>query len=188
MKALSKKNARVAEVAQELLANELPVVARYEVFKKFQDVDVLALQKSCLKELFKGNKEFVPLFIEFQEMKGKFEDEFNEQFERANSVLQKAMTEEGENGGEAEETDEAETDANEEAKTSNDAEKTEDEDVDLDADADCEDEDEDEDEEDKAAERRVTVMMETAKLNAIAVDYLKKVLEFTKRIQAICEK
>ena len=174
MKALSKKNARVAEVAQELLANELPVVARYEVFKKFQDVDVLALQKSCLKELFKGNKEFVPLFIEFQEMKGKFEDEFNEQFERANSVLQKAMTEEGENGGEAEETDEAETDANEEAKTSDDA--------------DCEDEDEDEDEEDKAAERRITVMMEAAKLNAIAVDYLKKVLEFTKRIQALCEK
>ena len=122
------------------------------------------------------------MFIEFQEMKGKFEDEFNEQFERANSVLQKAMTEEGENGGEAEETDEAETDANEEAKTSNDAEKTEDED------ADCEDEDEDEDEEDKAAERRVTVMMEAAKLNAIAVDYLKKVLEFTKRIQALCEK
>ena len=181
MKALSKKNARVAEVAQELLANELPVVARYEVFKKFQDVDVLALQKSCLKELFKGNKEFVPLFIEFQEMKGKFEDEFNEQFERANSVLQKAMTEEGENGGEAEETD-----ANEEAKTSNDAEKAEDEDADMDAD--CEDEDEDEDEEDKAAERRVTVMMEAAKLNAIAVDYLKKVLEFTKRIQALCEK
>ena len=174
MKALSKKNARVAEVAQELLANELPVVARYEVFKKFQDVDVLALQKSCLKELFKGNKEFVPLFIEFQEMKGKFEDEFNEQFERANSVLQKAMAEEGENGGEAEETDEAETDANEEAKTSDDA--------------DCEDEDEDEDEEDKAAERRITVMMEAAKLNAIAVDYLKKVLEFTKRIQALCEK
>ncbi|MBQ3822865.1 MAG: hypothetical protein II807_07435 [Thermoguttaceae bacterium] len=182
MKALSKKNARVAEVAQELLANELPVVARYEVFKKFQDVDVLALQKSCLKELFKGNKEFVPLFIEFQEMKGKFEDEFNEQFERANSVLQKAMAEEGENGGEAEETDEAETDANEEAKTSNDAEKAEDED------ADCEDEDEDEDEEDKAAERRITVMMEAAKLNAIAVDYLKKVLEFTKRIQVLCEK
>ena len=174
MKALSKKNARVAEVAQELLANELPVVARYEVFKKFQDVDVLALQKSCLKELFKGNKEFVPLFIEFQEMKGKFEDEFNEQFERANSVLQKAMAEEGEKCGEAEETDEAETDANEEAKTSDDA--------------DCEDEDEDEDEEDKAAERRITVMMEAAKLNAIAVDYLKKVLEFTKRIQALCEK
>ena len=128
------------------------------------------------------------MFIEFQEMKGKFEDEFNEQFERANSVLQKAMTEEGENGGEAEETDEAETDANEEAKTSDDAEKTEDEDADMDADADCEDEDEDEDEEDKAAERRVTVMMEAAKLNAIAVDYLKKVLEFTKRIQALCEK
>ncbi len=156
MKALSKKNARVAEVAQELLANELPVVARYEVFKKFQDVDVLALQKSCLKELFKGNKEFVPLFIEFQEMKGKFEDEFNE--------------------------------ANEEAKTSNDAEKAEDEDADMDADADCEDEDEDEDEEDKAAERRITVMMEAAKLNAIAVDYLKKVLELTKRIQVLCEK
>ena len=60
--------------------------------------------------------------------------------------------------------------------------------ADMDADADGEDEDEDEDEEDKAAERRVTVMMEAAKLNAIAVDYLKKVLEFTKRIQALCEK